>query len=209
MNEKSKGQVRHVLGAIGAAVVALGATDQATANEVINAVMVVGGVASTVWAMVWSWWAKRNEGKDEAMPEAYRKSGGFSRVSLLAIVAALMLGAGALSSCALVEPGAQIKVDEKATATAQAAQHAVNEGYVLLTASYNVVADNVGSGVMTKDEGRGYIEKLDGFKAKLDAAHDLLKGGKALEARDKAELLRSLILALHKEVAAKARKEAP
>ena len=110
----------------------------------------------------------------------------------------------ALAGCAGFG-GEPIPVSQSLSEPAQTAQKSINEANVTLTASYRVVAQNVSDGIWTKEQGRGYVAKLNDLSGKVDEAQGLLKSN-PLEAKTKAELLSRAILALHREIAAKARK---
>lgn len=85
-------------------------------------------------------------------------------------------------------------------------QEAINEANVTLTATANVIAQNVKDGIYTKDEGNRYLGKVRELADKVDAAQKLVNAGLP-DAAKQAEIVRSLILALHREVAARARQK--
>jgi soluble cytochrome b562 len=84
-------------------------------------------------------------------------------------------------------------------------QEAINEANVTLTATASVIAQNVKDKIYTKEEGQKYIAKVRELAGKVDDAQKLVSAGLP-DAAKQAEIVRSLILALHKEVASRARK---
>lgn len=84
-------------------------------------------------------------------------------------------------------------------------QEAINEANVYLTATANVIKQNVEDKIYTKDEAQKYLNKVRELSKKVDDAQVLVRAGLP-DAKDQAELVRSLIIALHREVAARARK---
>src|SRR5574342_484404 len=103
-----------------------------------------------------------------------------------------------LPGCTLFQP-ADIPVSQSLSPQAAAAQKAINEANVALAATANVIVENVASGILTKPETQSYVAKLRDFASKVDAAQVLLNGGKVIDAKNQAELLKSLIIALHRE----------
>jgi hypothetical protein len=86
-------------------------------------------------------------------------------------------------------------------------QGLINEGNVTLTATANVIAQNVQEGVMTREEAQSALDRVRTYAKRLDAAQALLDTGDLRNAATQAKLLSSLIIALQREVAAKARKK--
>jgi hypothetical protein len=125
---------------------------------------------------------------------------------ITAILGALVL-AVSLSGCGtLFADPTDIKVSEELSAAGQVAQKSVNTARVFITAAANVVTANVKEGITTKAEGLAYADKLDAYSLQADAVQALIDAGDPL-AGSKADLLERALLALHREVAAKARKE--
>jgi len=58
MTEKQRGQIRHVLTAIGGVLIATGIMTEGESTEIINAVMAAAGAVSVAVGAVWSWRAK-------------------------------------------------------------------------------------------------------------------------------------------------------
>ena len=124
----------------------------------------------------------------------------------MTILRAWVLSLGfVLSGCALVQPST-IPVSATLSAPAQSVQKALNEANVVLAASASVVAQNVADGILTKPEAQSYVVKLKEYAKQVDGAQKLLDSGDVLGAQNQAELLSRLIVALHKEVAARSRK---
>lgn len=111
-----------------------------------------------------------------------------------------------LPGCAMFQPS-DIPVSQSLPVAAQNAQKAINEANVTLTAAANVVSQNFADGILTKEEAQSYIAKIEDYAKKVDSAKKLLDGGDILGAQNQAELLSKLIVALHREVAAKARQK--
>jgi soluble cytochrome b562 len=84
-------------------------------------------------------------------------------------------------------------------------QEAINEANVYLTATANVIKQNAEDKVYTKDEAQRYLDKVRDLAKQVDNAQALVTAGLP-NAKDQAELVRALIIALHREVAARARK---
>lgn len=129
------------------------------------------------------------------------------RTVLIAVLGAATI---ALGGCAfvqsLVQP-AEIPVSQSLPVASQAVQRAINETNVLITASANVLGQNLKDGVMTKVEVDLYAAQLRQMATQTDRAQDLLRLGDVSSSKTQAELIQKAITALHKEVAAKARKQ--
>jgi soluble cytochrome b562 len=126
------------------------------------------------------------------------------RTILIAVLGAATIALG--SGCSLVAPS-DIQVSQSLPKAAQEVQKAINESNVLIIASANVLAQNLKDGVMLKAEVDGYAVKLRQMAAQVDKAQDLLRLGDIASSRTQAELIQKAITALHKEVAARARKQ--
>jgi len=87
------------------------------------------------------------------------------------------------------------------------AQQAINEVKTVLIATKEMVADQVTSGVITPDEAQTKLNKTRALEKDLAKATDLLENGLDAEAWDKANLIRSAVNLLHKELAERARNE--
>jgi len=84
-------------------------------------------------------------------------------------------------------------------------QDAINEANVVLTATAQLVKENVTNGVMTKEEGKSVLDEVKKYSVQVDSAQALLLAGNPLEAQNQIKLLNSAILSLQKRVAEKAR----
>ena len=93
----------------------------------------------------------------------------------------------------------------KASTPAEQAQLAVNEANLSLTAAANVVAGNVKDRIWTKEQAQGYLNKIRDYARDVDRAQDLVRAGQFELGKSQAELTKSLIIILHREIAAKAR----
>lgn len=122
------------------------------------------------------------------------------------IRALIVAFAVALGSCAVFTPPGTIPVSQALSPAAQAVQASVNEMNVLLTAAANVVAQNVGDGIVSKEEARQQITKIKSYAQTVDQAQALLRSGDAIAAKNKVDLVRGLVVSIHREVAARARR---
>lgn len=121
------------------------------------------------------------------------------------LVVVLASAALALSGCGTMFSGlSTVGVSKDVSPAQQKAQASINEANILITATANVVVENVKAGIMTKAEGQGYVNKLREFANRVDDAQALVNSGLP-DAQSQAELVHRLVLALHREVAAKAR----
>ena len=124
------------------------------------------------------------------------------------LLASMVIGTTiALGGCAGFGGPAALPVSQSLSQPAQNVQKALNEANITLTAAFNVVAQNVAEGILTKPEGQAYVSTLKDYAAKVDAATLLLKSGDILNAQKQSEILSRAIITLHKEIAAKARKQ--
>lgn len=119
---------------------------------------------------------------------------------------ALILALSLLAGCAMFTQPGTIPVSQQLSPAAQTAQTAINEANILLTAAANVIAQNVVDGISTKAEGQKQLDQVRTYAAQVDRAKRLLDSGDIVAAKDQAELASKLIVALHREVASRARK---
>jgi soluble cytochrome b562 len=84
-------------------------------------------------------------------------------------------------------------------------QEAINEANITLAAAASVIGQNVKDKVFTKEEGQRYLDKVRELAKKVDDAQRLVDAGLP-DAAKQADLVKSLIVALHREVAARARR---
>lgn len=122
---------------------------------------------------------------------------------ILYAVLAVPITIGLAVSCT---PLAPLKAPTNLTEAQATAQGLINEANVLLTACANVIASGVKEGTMPKDQAQKHLDKVREFSAKVDEAQALLRSGNEAAAMDRAQLVRSLILELHRALAAQARK---
>lgn len=171
--------------------------------------MIVAGGFTLGWAL--------DSGINKAGP-APAQSGygnsqsGYARIALavalwLATIGLLAALAGCGAGVFKTEPIAPIAVPSNLSEAGKQAQNLINEANAGLAAAATVIGDNVQAGVMTPAEGRDYLARVKSWAAEVDRAQSLLDAGSDVAARDKAQLVGSLIVALQKEVAARARKE--
>ena len=129
------------------------------------------------------------------------------RILLIILAFAALLG-----GCALfgpVEPVPSGTVSSALPPGAQQAQLAINEANLALTAAANVIAGNVKDRIWTKQQAQGYLDKVKDYVRQVDRAQELVRLGDFVQGKTQAEAVRSLIVILHREIAAQARKEAP
>lgn len=117
-----------------------------------------------------------------------------------------VLLAGCVSTAPLQTP--VVVENESTEAKALRLAHvAVNEASAALTALNNVIGSNAESGVWTKAQAQSYLDTSKEYGKQVYRARVLLSMGNPLEARTQAELVKSMIMILHKKVAEAARKE--
>lgn len=126
------------------------------------------------------------------------------RKLLCAIVLALLPGCGVFGP---VQPVTSMSVPTTLPEAGREAQNVINEATLAITAAANVVRLNVKDEIWTKAQAQGYLDKLAGYLKDIDRAQDALDLGNFTSAKAQADLLSSLILILHREAAAQARKE--
>lgn len=115
--------------------------------------------------------------------------------------AALLAGCGTMFT-----PAGTLPVSEKLSPAAQVAQTAINEANIVLHAVAKVIGQNVVDGITPKAEGQKQIDQVRAYAAEVDRAQKMLDAGDVLGAKSKAELTQKLIVALHREVAQRARR---
>ena len=87
------------------------------------------------------------------------------------------------------------------------AQTYINEANVTLTAAANVVAQKRKDNIITVAERDSYVDKIRDFAKQADDVQALLDTGDIEKGFNQAELLKRLIVILHREVATKARQQ--
>jgi len=126
---------------------------------------------------------------------------------ILAVIALAALMGG----CAVVQGLTQPLHGDKAVTTeapaVRAARVAIDEANAYLTALNKVIGDNAATGVWTKEQAQVYLDESKAYGKRVDNARELLRGGLLTDAQSQAEVVKALILTLHKRVAEAARKE--
>ena len=120
------------------------------------------------------------------------------------------LAALTLPGCTLfgpVEPLSKGTVSQTHPPAGQQAQLAVNEANLALTAAANVIQGNLKDRIWTKQQAQGYLDKVKDYAQQVDRAQELVRLGQFDLGKTQAEVTRSLIIILHREIAAQARKE--
>jgi electron transfer flavoprotein alpha subunit len=84
-------------------------------------------------------------------------------------------------------------------------QDAIIEAKLVLKGSQDVLEANLDDGVYTADEAARKLAQLEGYWKDIKEAETLLALGKGLEAKTKADLVKSLASALRRELAERAR----
>ena len=125
---------------------------------------------------------------------------------LLAISLALSLG---LAGCEVFIPKqADIPVSQDLPPAGQAAQKAINEANVAIVAAYLVIGQNAKERIWTKEQAQGYHNKVTDTRRRVDDAQRLVDLGEFGKGKTEAEAAQALLIILHREIAAQARKEA-
>ena len=113
-----------------------------------------------------------------------------------------------LSGCALFLPQAGgIPVSQALPPLGQQAQNAINESNVAIAAAYRVITQNVKEGIWIKSEAQSYHNKVTDMRRRVDDAQRLVDLGEFGKGKTEAEAAQALLLILHREIAAQARKE--
>lgn len=115
----------------------------------------------------------------------------------------LLVLALALASCASV-PRVQIPSDP--VEARNVGQRYINEANATLIAAAKVVMQQRQDNIITVEERDKYVAKLREYARRMDEAQAFLDSGDFSKAFNQTELLKSLIVALHREVAERARK---
>ena len=114
-----------------------------------------------------------------------------------------------LPGCAIFgEPVGQIAVPKDISEVGQQAANAVNEAYVALIAANNLIKSNVDAGIYTKEQAQRYLDRSKVARLKVDAAKAAFDATDYTSAVSQANITKTLLLALQREVAAQARKDA-
>ena len=87
------------------------------------------------------------------------------------------------------------------------AQLAINEANVTLATAAVVIRGNIADRVWTKEQSQYYLDKVREYRRQTDAAQKMVDTGDYITGGNMAGSVRSLIVILHREVAAQARKE--
>lgn len=114
-----------------------------------------------------------------------------------------LLGCGTTGR--MIAPMEPIAVPEHLSEVGKEAQKLINEANVALIAAYDVVREKRRDRLISKMDALKHLDTLDDYSGKVDNAQEALDLGNDTAAKGKAELLKTLIAALHKQVAEKAR----
>jgi len=145
----------------------------------------------------------------DALNKLHNKASGFIRWPLLPVLVALALLSGGMMGCAGLQElaGDTLKVDANLSPPAQIAQSVINEANLTLTASANVIGNNAQSGIMAKVDAQAALDEVKRLREQVKTAQALLELGDISSAQSQAALINRLATALHKRVAAEARKQ--
>jgi soluble cytochrome b562 len=99
-----------------------------------------------------------------------------------------------------------LPVSTSLSASAQSVQLVLDQARVLVISVARTVSQYLTDGLLTKDEGKSYYDRLKSANDKLTAAQALLDSGVVGDAKVQADLVHELTLALHKQLLAKAGK---
>jgi len=127
-------------------------------------------------------------------------------LTLLALLPMLFL----MQGCGVFGPVQPTPGAAAATALPEAgkqAQLAINEANVTIAAAAAVIRGNITDQIWTKAQAQGYLDKVKSYRKDVDRAQEALDAGSFVTAQGQANAVRSLIVILHREVAAQARKE--
>ena len=102
---------------------------------------------------------------------------------------------------------ADIPVSQDLPAIGQTAQRTINEANVAIVASYRVIGQNVKEAIWTKAQAQSYHNKVTDMRRRVDEAQRLVDLGEFGKGKTEAEAAQTLLLILHREIAAQARKE--
>jgi|SoiMethySBSTD1v2_1073268.scaffolds.fasta_scaffold277873_4 hypothetical protein len=116
----------------------------------------------------------------------------------------LILSLALLGGCTILEP-AQLP-GPAAVTPVQKAQASINEANLLITAAAHTLEANRKDGIISEAEYWELGTQLVAYAKDVDHAQAALRGGEA-GAEGQAEMLKVLIVQLHKQIAAKARKQ--
>jgi hypothetical protein len=125
---------------------------------------------------------------------------------LFVCLCAVALISGCQTMKDMVDPGEAPKVDQSLPAPIQAAQQAINEANLDITAAANIVKSNAKAGVTTKAEALEQVGQLRNFREQIKAAQVLLDAGDISNAQTQTKLVNTLLTTLQKKVAEEARK---
>lgn len=125
---------------------------------------------------------------------------GYIHFSVLALLTVLSLALYGCAGTVLEVRKADIPVSESLSAQAQAAQKAINEANVLLTAAKRLIGDKVASGEITPDEAQAWLDDTREMDRAVDAAQAALDIGDPASAQAQVTLLNLALSALDSEV---------
>lgn len=206
MDEKYAGQIRHALGALGGAAVAFGLVSPDEVQTLTETIITGAGAVATLAAMVWSWIAKIRASQKAESP--VRKEGGFVRLPVVFVLAALMAlaflpGCGNKPVQSEESKAACLKVRPSAVCQAESL---IGEGYAMLISLNTVIEQNVDAKVWTKSQAQEYLDSSRAARKKLDSARELLRLGDVAGAASQAQLIKRVLLELQQKIAAQARR---
>ena len=117
---------------------------------------------------------------------------------------AIIIGMAVLAGgCASTK--APIGVDPTASKPVQTAQAAITEGFLLIAAAGDQIAQQKADGIITAAERDVKVGELRMHFATLKDAQKLLADGKEALATNRAAIVRTLVTAMQRELAKKAR----
>ncbi len=86
----------------------------------------------------------------------------------------------------------------------QSIEDRLQYGKAAVTASYRTVGDLVAGKAITKEQGAGYFQRIEGAERDLGTAESLMAVGKPAEASSKIAATLTILTAIRNELAAKA-----
>jgi hypothetical protein len=121
------------------------------------------------------------------------------------LLAALIL-AIPLAGCGMFQPVQELAVPTDLSQAGQDAAKIINEVKVDLIAINNTITTQLKAGLMTKADAQSLAATVDEYWGKVKQAETLLGSGQDLLAKQKAQLLSTLLVELQKQVVARSKK---
>ena len=121
-------------------------------------------------------------------------------IAFLVCAAILLI---ALGGCSVMQPQPLPRSTVEESATVAQTRRAIDEGYATVISLNGVISENVNARVWTKEHAQAYFDRSEKFREQLDTARALLRNGQVLDAKGQADLIRTGLQALQREVSVK------